>query len=78
MSGARSYPQVRQTPAFRYQNIELASRIESATPHGLVALLYSERQLSLAVLARAVDVGDHARRAEQHLRAASIIHALDA
>jgi flagellar secretion chaperone FliS len=62
-----------RSPADRYQDIGLAARVEGATPHGLVAILYEELGTALDVLARA---GDGARAAAQQGRAASILHAL--
>jgi flagellar secretion chaperone FliS len=62
-----------RSPADRYQEIGLAARVEGATPHGLVAILYEELGAALDVLARA----GHGPQAAAHQgRAASILHAL--
>jgi flagellar secretion chaperone FliS len=67
-----------RSPASRYQQIDLASRIESATPHSLVTMLYTELCIALAVMRRAAAAGDQARQREQHERASSILHTLEA
>jgi flagellar secretion chaperone FliS len=67
-----------RTPAKRYQEIDLSSRIESAAPHALVAMLYSELSLALDVMLRAADADDTARRWQQHERATSILLTLEA
>lgn len=68
----------RISPAHQYQQIDLASRIESATPHSLVTLLYTELAAALAIMRRAAAAGDTARRRDQHERASSILHTLEA
>jgi flagellar secretion chaperone FliS len=68
----------RLSPAHRYQQIDLASRIEGATPHSLVAMLYTELSVALAVMRRAAAASDPARQREQHERASSILHTLEA
>jgi flagellar secretion chaperone FliS len=70
------YSAARRSPADCYQDIDFASRVESATPHGLVTILYAELALALDVLERAQRTGDDGRSATQHQRAASILHAL--
>lgn len=64
-------------PTTRYQQIDLASRIDGATPHALVALLYAELSAALAVMVRATETGDAARRIQQHERASAMLHALE-
>jgi flagellar secretion chaperone FliS len=76
-SGGGYSPQ-RVSPAHRYHQIDLASRIEGATPHALVAMLYSELAVALAVMRRAAAASDPARQREQHERASSILHTLEA
>jgi flagellar secretion chaperone FliS len=61
-----------------YQEIDRVGRTEGATPHALVALLYSELSNALDVMARATETGDAQRRLAQHERASSILHALEA
>lgn len=62
-----------RSPADRYQDIGLAARVEGATPHGLVAILYEELGTALDVLARD---SNGPLAGAQHERAASILHAL--
>lgn len=69
-SGSRS-------PTLRYRQIDLASRVEGSTPHMLVAMLYEELSVVLDVFARAIE-GDSRRIIQQHERADSILHALEA
>jgi flagellar secretion chaperone FliS len=65
------------TPLRRYQDVDLRSRIDGATPHALVAMLYGELQVALDVLDRAIATGDVRLIREQHERAASILIALE-
>jgi flagellar secretion chaperone FliS len=67
-----------RSPTTRYQQIDLASRVDGASPHSLVAMLYAELSTALAVMHRAAEVDDTARRREQHERASAILHALEA
>lgn len=67
-----------RSPAQRYQQIDLASRIEGSTPHALVVMLYGELSVALAVMRRAADASDTGRCREQHERASSILHTLEA
>jgi flagellar protein FliS len=61
----------------RYETMAYASRIEGATPHELVALLYEELILALTLLAHAFRVGDRVKANSQFSRAATIINALE-
>ena len=78
MSDAWSYPAGVRSPASRYRQIDLATRIDGATPHALVAMLYAELGVALEVMARGAATQDHSRRTRQHERATSILHLLDA
>jgi flagellar secretion chaperone FliS len=70
------YAAARRSPADRYQDMDFSSRVESATPHGLVAILYAELGTALEILGRAQALGNRPRMQAQHERAASILHAL--
>lgn len=61
----------------RYAAVHTGSRIESATPHELVKILFDELLLAIdaAVLAHAAS--DMAKFNDKHARAMSIIHALE-
>jgi flagellar protein FliS len=61
----------------RYETMAYTSRIEGATPHELVALLYEELILALTLLAHAFRVGDSVKANGQFSRAATIINALE-
>lgn len=50
----------------RYQSLDLASRMEGASPHALVSILYEE-------LERALDIAIHAIASEQRITANSQI-----
>jgi flagellar protein FliS len=60
----------------RYQDVELRSRTESASPHGLVALMFDELLKALDAMAAACKRGDYAQRAARQARALSILNGL--
>jgi flagellar secretion chaperone FliS len=62
----------------QYQSLHLNSRIETADPHTLVALLYEELGRSLAVAERSRVLGRLTNMAGQVDRAQSILIALEA
>ncbi len=64
------------TARSHYEAMAYASRIEAATPHDLVLVLYEELLLSLSILARSLRLGDRARASHQFSRTTSILHAL--
>lgn len=61
----------------RYAAVHASSRIESASPHGLVKILFDELLLAIDASAVAMDHGDRAKATDKYIRAISIIHALD-
>jgi flagellar secretion chaperone FliS len=61
----------------RYQNVDLASRIEAASPHRLVAILLDELLKSLDAMAAACRVSDFAQRGQRQSRALAILHGLE-
>lgn len=61
----------------RYQSIDMTSRIEGATPHGLVAILFDELLKALDAMAVAIRRGDIAQRGTRQTRALSILHGLE-
>jgi flagellar secretion chaperone FliS len=61
----------------RYAAVHAGSRIESATPHGLVKILFDELLLAIDAAILAQQGGDLARTNDKHARAMSIIHALE-
>ena len=61
----------------RYQNVDLASRIEAATPHRLVGILLDELMKSLDAMAAACRVSDFVQRGQRQSRALSLLHGLE-
>jgi flagellar protein FliS len=62
----------------RYRNIENNSRVEGATPHKLIAILFEEVLRAIDSTRVAMERGDIARQADRQARALSILQALDA
>lgn len=60
-----------------YRSIDIASRIESANPHGLVAILFEELLKSMDAMVAAMRRRDFSQRAMRQGRALSILQALD-
>lgn len=60
-----------------YRNMELQSRVASASPHGLVSLLYEELLRSLDLLVVTVGRGTPISGNAHHAKALSIIIALE-
>lgn len=61
----------------RYQSVDMTSRIEGASPHGLVAILFDELLKTLDAMAVATRRGDVAQRGTRQARALSILHGLE-
>jgi flagellar protein FliS len=61
----------------RYQNVDLASRIEAASPHRLVAILLEELLKSLDAMAAACRLSDFTQRGLRQSRSLSILHGLE-
>jgi flagellar secretion chaperone FliS len=62
----------------RYRNIENATRVEGASPHKLIAILFEELLRAIDATKLAMERGDFARQADRQARALSILQALDA
>lgn len=62
----------------RYQTVDLSSRIEAASPHGLVAILFDELLKSLDAMAAAMKARDWSQRGTRQSRVLSILHGLEA
>lgn len=60
-----------------YKNVDLGSRIEGATPHQLVQLMYDELLRSIDAMAVAVKRGDYIQRGERQARALRILSGLE-
>lgn len=61
----------------RYQDVDLASRIEGASPHGLVEILLDELLKSLDSMAAACRRRDFGQRGTRQARALSILLGLE-
>jgi len=62
----------------RYRTIDMSSRVEGASPHRLVAVLFEEVLASIEAAQAAGRQDNFAKRAERQNRAISILHALEA
>ena len=62
----------------RYRTIDMSSRLEGASPHRLVAILFEELLRAIETAQAAERRGDRGKRAERQGRAVSILHALEA
>ncbi|MDY6949702.1 MAG: flagellar export chaperone FliS [Pseudomonadota bacterium] len=61
----------------RYAAVHAGSRVESASPHGLIKILFEELLLAIDACAVALDQGDRVKANDKHIRAISIVQALD-
>ncbi len=61
----------------RYQNVDLASRVEGASPHGLVAILLDELMKSLEAMAAACNRRDYSQRGTAQARALNMLNGLE-
>ncbi|MGQ0659393.1 flagellar export chaperone FliS [Sphingosinicella sp.] len=61
----------------RYKNVDLGSRIEGATPHQLIQLMYDELIKAIDAMAVAVRRGDYVQRGERQARALRILSGLE-
>ena len=62
----------------RYRNIELQTRLDGASPHKLIAILFEELMRAIDATKLAMERGDMGRQADRQARALSILQALDA
>lgn len=65
-------------PARAYAAVDRAARVYAASPHELVAILYDEAQLTLAVMRRAQARGDRRLFLDRQTRALALFAALEA
>jgi len=61
----------------QYRAIDVSSKIEGASPHRLVAILYEELVLALSTMKMAIRRGDGLRQNEAQARALVIVQSLD-
>jgi len=62
----------------RYRNIENNSRVEGASAHKLIAILFEELLRAIDATKLAMERSDIAKQADRQARALSILQALDA
>lgn len=65
-------------PGARYRDIDVAARVEGATPHGLVTIMFDELLKGIGTLEAAESVHDFARRNAAQARVISLLHGLEA
>lgn len=65
-------------PGTRYRDIDVAARVEGASPHGLVQILFEELAKGLETLAACEVSRDHEKRSAAQARVMSILHGLEA
>src|SRR3954470_9254661 len=65
------------TGSARYQSVELSSRLEGATPHQLVQVMYEELLKALDAMAFATARGDYVQRGERQSKALAILVELE-
>ncbi len=61
----------------RYQSVDIASRIEGATPHQLVQIMYEELLKALDAMAFATSRGDYVQRGQHQSRALAVLTGLE-
>lgn len=61
----------------RYQNVDLASRVEGASPHGLVSILLDELMKSMEAMAAACNRRDFTQRGAAQARALNMLNGLE-
>lgn len=64
-------------PGARYRDVDVAARIEGASPHGLVVILFEELLKGLDTLRAAERTGEGFRHAPVQARTVSILHGLE-
>lgn len=62
----------------QYRQIDVTTRVEGASPHRLVAILYEELLGTIATMGQAIRIGDIIRRGESLSRALAIVGGLEA
>jgi flagellar secretion chaperone FliS len=61
----------------RYQRVDVASRVEGASPYQLVTILYDELLKALDAMAAAMARNDYVQRGERQARALRLISGLE-
>lgn len=60
-----------------YQQVDVASRVEAATPHQLVQIVFEELLKSLDTMTLAAERGDYQKRSERQAKALRLISGLE-
>jgi len=60
-----------------YRTVDVTSKVEGASPHRLVAILYEELILAMAGLKQAIRRGDAVRRNDAAARATALLQSLE-
>src|ERR1700759_4100103 len=61
----------------RYAAVDAGSKVEGATPHQLVKVLFDELMLAMDASAHAMRAGDRIKARDKQTRALTILHALE-
>ncbi|HYD14641.1 MAG TPA: flagellar export chaperone FliS [Allosphingosinicella sp.] len=61
----------------RYQSVDIASRIEGATPHQLVQIMYEELLKALDAMAFATARGDYVQRGQHQSKVLAVLTGLE-
>ncbi len=61
----------------RYQSVDISSRIEGATPHQLVQIMYEELLKALDAMAFATSRGDYIKRGEHQSKVLAVLTGLE-
>jgi len=64
-------------PGARYRQIDVAARVQGATPHGLIQIMFEELLKSLGTIEASETANDLARRNAAQARAISLLHGLE-
>jgi flagellar secretion chaperone FliS len=61
----------------RYASVDTGSRVEGATPHQLIKILFDELVLAIEASAASLRAGDRIKAIDRQTRALTILHALE-
>ena len=61
----------------RYRDVDVGSRVEGASPHRLIAILFDEIDKSIDAMSAALERGDRGRALTAQARAVTILHGLE-
>jgi flagellar protein FliS len=69
---------LRGDPAATYRAVDVASRVQSASPHRLIALLYEDLDIALRQAAFAIERRQYDTKSQRVTKALAILFALEA